>query len=1674
MAQLETWYEQVLRQMAAESYLEGVNLSNRDEVKEALLLGNNRIGFNAVGLTRLTPSQADEFLSAFTIRHQLSDNATGQRTTPAYLPGTRIPANSGVSATLIQSKANPNEYTLSIRSTESQPWSLGGDRERDGLGADASIAFNGFAFAQLDALDRYFNWLKSPAGGNLLPAGAVLTVTGYSLGGALAAGLTLLYPREVAKSYTFNGAGVGYWDATKGSLADVLSRYRAVLGNPDAAGWVPDALDSRAILYGQAKAGAGSDARSIYGDARYQWAVEAVKREFGTGYDVIPDPLRLLGDGLRTKVTQIYGRATRNDAELVANSGRHGYAVPVFIEGQPRIEPEDYGNTHSIVLLADSLALMRVYEKADPTLTQAQIQAIFAASTSELNSLIGSTVEARSLEHSLDALRKLVGVPSFATSPVTEAVAAPRGFGDFDARERFHERIDELSGWLAGRSYSIRPLVDIVYGYDASGRALTTQPSRFVDVGVAATRSGDEGRAYRYALRELNPFAVMGADYSRGSVLNPSGELERFDPVAAPDGMTDSYMADRAAILRRFLDINVENESADGSAYPEIAHDFLKWAKDPLYYEDRSNGFRLSQMDQFERASRVIFGGESGDEIAGGLRADRLYGDAGNDLLRGGGGDDYLEGGRGDDGLVGGPGSDRLVGGSGTDLYVWNAGDGTDVISDSDGVGRIIYQGRTLTGGALQSPGVFVDSEGSRYVLIENSSSRRLLIDGTLSVENFSDGVLGIHLATGEGPHDPSPPSSAASRVYVNGAIPVNGASSDEDWPIRDYAGSDRDDLIHDDEGLTAYYGRRGDDVIVLAVTGPDRSFVDTGAGSDLIDASQSEAPLPRLAGGGGNDYILGGSGDDVIWGDNYGVASLAGGREGSYVLDSFNFVSEYEDPFVTPYLVAIRSGQENLPVSDIVLAENWLFPEGLAQATAYIVGGEGTTFDDYVEAGSGDDIVQGGSGDDLVIGGDGDDVLAGDYQDEAPFGTHRFSPALYKDQLGDEVGALFGRPGHDILDGGDGNDVLVDTYLGSDVFFGGAGDDSITSNDLWWQPTDSVSASDYIDAGDGNDTITVINPRHGASDLIDAGGGDDLIEVDRGNPVIFAGPGDDVIFVLATADSVEESEDESGAGEQPIDPYVVDAFVDAGPGNDTISVAAVFASLDGGEGDDLYDFQPDVSGYPVQRAIVRDAGGNDTFRVRFAFELLGPDVTDSSFGRYGFEPAENWSGRPTFWDRAEQQGDALIFSSLAVDLQGATTFDQELVFENWYSSTSAQIETFQVDSISGSVAMTASEFSNWGLFHFGDATSGVLGTETTDRLIGSAGTDAFYGGEGTDLLAGGPGADLLDGGQGDDSYFWSIGHGDDLIFDEAGFDQLWLAPGIEAASLSIIQGPDSIRLSVADASIDIFVGASAGQGDLPIDRVNFADGGFLALSEHVDTNAFVFPGDRLDANARVLAGDWLPDQLPPESALGGNGNENQETAGAVEGGQPEVMPGIARQGQGADREVLVALDVRASEDRVIEDEGFRPIARSSLARPSDPVLADADEAEIPSAIDASNEPDRAISLGEIEAAIEAFELSAAPPRRETGSSASSLARTDVVVEAVSSWAMTNALLSWHLDHTDEETLGSDLSHLAAARTIPAAAVTAALGQSVGRNILQGMTTLQSFRGLQEGFAQLA
>lgn len=1339
------WLTFALQQMAAESYLNNVDFASPEQVIRRLLLGNNSEGFPDTGATRMTGTitqgQAHDFAHSFQIIDHHANDATG------------------FSATLMRDRTT-GEYTLSFRSTEAKHQAAGGDWERDGLsGADGEIAQTGFALAQLVSMEKYYRSLKADP--TKLPAGAVLNVTGYSLGGHLATVFTELHASEVNATYTFNGAGRG---RIHGGTTGVPEgeRIRQML---EVAETQLDAIDPSWFNSGSMV--------NVYTDQQYQDVRQSIVRSFNTTRSLFPPGEIGTGPGL-DRITQLVGLATHNDGVMVANSGIHGRPITIFIEDQPDVEGISPGLTHSITLIVDSLALNELFQSVDGSLQKSTIEEIFAASSSQSASgFVGMSgvAEGNSLEQALDTLGGIF-VPNY-----TPTLFGRGGydFGNIRFRNFFYDNIQSVKAAVGTEKYQIV--------------SVATKSSS--EIFAAARQANATGVAYRYALKELNPFAVVGADYSAHNQPGlDGGALDLYDGQTAQGAWTLNALNDRAELLAERLKFAL----ADGT--PSHASAVL--------YEDKTTFFDNGRSATATQV--VIFGGSDNDPLDGRLGNDRLYGGGGEDILSGFAGQDYLEGGADDDILDGGSendvllgqqgvdrllggaghdhldgglGEDRLEGGIGTDTYFYRTGHGQDVIADSDRLGIVRFDNQILQGGLhrVNDPAGTYRSLDGQFIYVRQGSN--LVINNALTIENFDfvAGQLGIKLATAFDTGIPSVPtidygangfaieeillpaagSWTIERVEAKNYIFVSGQGS-----YRIYAGSgndqlyggpnnDRlssrsgDDLLQGFGGNDDLYGWEDSDVLEGG-DGNDRLYADMtveAAGQDYLDGGMGD---DLLMGGSSNDFMLGGIGNDALWGDG-GATDLT--------------IIPPDHPELTGFSV------------------NFDFSLG--------------TGNDSLDGGAGDDTLVGSGGADSLLGGDGVDVLYGDHN-----GGETFVPWDPE------------KDGEDYLDGGAGNDWMYGGGL-ADVLIGGSGDDSLFGEGVlyqtlsggdWLEGRDGNDqlwgglAADALFGGAGNDLLVGDNANEvGADDMLDGGAGIDELQGGGGNDLLLGGSDNDWLF--------------GQEGDDLLSGDAGDDELQGGLGADGISGGADNDSLFGQDGDDL------LSGEDGDD-LLNGGTGND--------QLDGGDGIDDVQGREGDDVLVGGTGNDFLY--GDGNNPTVLSLSGGNDILEGEDGDDQL----WAGAGEDQLFGGEGrDQLVGDV----------GDDHlYGEAGDDVLFGDTP-LFIAEAGADALYGGEGNDVLQGGGGDDDLHGGIGDDrliggggldTYRFNLGDGIDVIEDNAvQANRLVFGGGITLDSLSLDVAPaDTLVLRVGNGgdSIQITGFGLNGPADFhTIRQFEFADG---------------------------------------------------------------------------------------------------------------------------------------------------------------------------------------------------------------------------------------------------------
>lgn len=211
--------------------------------------------------------------------------------------------------------------------------------------------------------------------------------------------------------------------------------------------------------------------------------------------------------------------------------------------------------------------------------------------------------------------------------------------------------------------------------------------------------------------------------------------------------------------------------------------------------------------------------------------------------------------------------------------------------------------------------------------------------------------------------------------------------------------------------------------------------------------------------------------------------------------------------------------------------------------------------FSDGITGSAQRDLITGANGNDQLYGVDGDDLIRGD--------------------AGNDL--LAGGKGHDWIEGGTGNDFIMSAddlviqlqvNLDDPLWTPPAGEDLVISGDTWGVTNKNVyysnpnipadNASDYIDAGAGNDTATGSQ----GNDTITGGAGNDQVWGIGGDDALQGGDGDDWVFGDGSPVS---------PGSVQYCPATLDGadVLNGGAGNDHIIGGGSGDVLFGGDGDD-------------------------------------------------------------------------------------------------------------------------------------------------------------------------------------------------------------------------------------------------------------------------------------------------------------------------------------------------------------------------------------------------------------------------------------------------------------------------------------------------------------------------
>jgi hypothetical protein len=223
-----------------------------------------------------------------------------------------------------------------------------------------------------------------------------------------------------------------------------------------------------------------------------------------------------------------------------------------------------------------------------------------------------------------------------------------------------------------------------------------------------------------------------------------------------------------------------------------------------------------------------------------------------------------------------------------------------------------------------------------------------------------------------------------------------------------------------------------------------------------------------------------------------------------------------------------------------------------------------------------------------------------------------------------------------------------------------------------------------------------------------------------------------------------------------------------------------------------------------------------------------------------------------------------------------------------------------------------------------GETADTLAASSTATAVHGGGGDDVLDGGSKADWLIGGRGNDALRGGEGGDTYLYSFGDGDDVLYDSAGstpVDRLVLGPGVAPADVTLIR---------STSDLDDLTLSFAGGGSVLLNEQFRSEFYGLDFIDFADASSW----NRADLRTRWLAvvstdGDDVIDGFNVgDTITGGRGND---TLRGGEGGDTYLY----NTGDGDD----VVYDSAGSTpvDRLILGPGIAPADVTLIRSASDP-----------------------------------------------------------------------------------------------------------------------------------------
>lgn len=707
--------------------------------------------------------------------------------------------------------------------------------------------------------------------------------------------------------------------------------------------------------------------------------------------------------------------------------------------------------------------------------------------------------------------------------------------------------------------------------------------------------------------------------------------------------------------------------------------------------------------------------------------------------------------------LTGGLGADTLIGAGGNDIYVF---DGTDVIVEEVGAGA--------------------DTIQSAFTYTLGANIEHLTLTGTTAINGTGNELA--NTLTGNGVVNQL--DGGAGNDTLNGgagADQMTGGSGDDTFVV-DVAG---DTVIEAVDG--------GIDLVQSAVTYTLSANVEnltlTGTnpinatGNELANVLTGNSGINILNGGAGADQLIGGGGNDTYVVDDAGDVVVEGAGAGTDLVQSsvtYTLAGNVENITLT--------GSANIGATGNELANVLTGNTG----ANILTGGAGD--DTYIVDNAADSIIESsGEGVDLVQSSI-TYTLAANTENLTLTGSNAINAT------GNALSnTLTGNTGANTLTGGDGDDVL-NGAAGGDQMTGGSGNDTYV--------VDSTSDVVIEAAGEGVDlvqsvitytlgsdvenlTLTstgAINATGNAmANVLTGNSGANVLDGGTGADTMSGAGGNDTYVVDNAGDTVSEA---ASAGTDAVQAWLTYALtanvenltlmgtgnIDA-TGNDLANVLTGNSGtnvLSGGLGDDTY-----VIDNAVDTVLELEAQGTDLVQAAVNYTLTANTENLTLTGTSGLSGTGNElnnvltgnTGANTLTGGA---GNDTLNGGTGADSMTGGTGDDIYVIDN------AGDQVFEasgegIDLVQSTLTYTLGNYVE-NLTLTGSAVGGT-GNALDNILTGNSSANTLNGGAGNDTLNGGTGADGMTGGTGDDLYY--VDNASDTTVELAG-------EGVDSVSSSI------------------------------------------------------------------------------------------------------------------------------------------------------------------------------------------------------------------------------------------------------------------------------------------------